>query len=303
MAVGSSRQNRRGPGRWWWLLGRLLLVFTVVAALGVLILNRTAPNVTKSWRATATDAAAPVLDGLGAPLRGASAAWDWMGSFVARGARVRALEAANQQMTLDAEQARERATEHAQLRALLKVAEPRAGVVRTARIVGASAASYTQSAVITAGASAGISANQPVRDPTGLVGQIVEVGRWSARVLLITDGQSRIPVRNSRTGQPGYAVGQNAALLGVSMAEPGSDVQVQDSYVTSGEGGIFPPGIAVGAIVSTARGELVLAPAAQLRSLSYALILRPYIAEPVHPAVVPADVLPAADSDTLPPGP
>jgi rod shape-determining protein MreC len=302
MASGTGRQNRRGAGRWWWLVGRLLLVGTLLAGIGILILNRTAPETARQVRSNATDWAAPILDVVTAPVRGASAVVDWVSSFFSRGAHVRRLETENMRLKLVSERSAELARQHQQLRSLLKVVEPKAGLVRTARIVGASSASYLQSAVITAGARHGVRANQPIRDEAGLVGQVIEVGRWSSRVLLITDSQSRIPVRNLRTGQMGYAAGQNASLMLITMAEPGSEVSPKDVFVTSGEGGIFPPGIPVGTVVAILQGEPQLKSAAHLRQLSYALILRPYVPDVVQPLSV--DVLAAGEAvENTPPAP
>ncbi len=299
----TGRQNRRGAGRWWWLFGRLLLVGTLLASIGILILNRTAPETARQLRANATDWASPLLDVVIAPVRGLSAAVDWVGSFFASGDRVRQLQAENMRLKLVSERSAELARQYAQLRSLLKVVEPKAALLRSARIVGASSASYLQSAVITAGVRHGVRANQPIRDESGLVGQVIEVGRWSSRVLLITDSQSRIPVRSQRTGQLGYATGQNASLMLITMAEPGSEVNAKDVFVTSGEGGIFPPGIPVGTVVAILQGEPQLKAAARLRQLSYALILRPYVPESVQlPSV--ADMIPTSEAvETTPPAP
>jgi rod shape-determining protein MreC len=303
MPATTNRTNRRGAGRWWWLFGRLLLVGTVLAAIAMMILNRTAPDTAKQLRSNATDWASPLLDVVTAPVRGLSSAWDWTASFFTRAATFRTLQSENIQLKLERERARELSVQHAQLRQLLKVSEPTSGTVRVARIVGASAGSYLQSAIITAGNHQGVKPNQPIRDAEGIVGQVIEVGRWSSRVLLITDSQSRIPVRSVRTSQLGYAAGQNASLLVVTMAEPGSDIASGDLFVTSGEGGIFPPGIPVGKIAAILKGEAQLTAAAQLRRLNYALILRPFVPENTLPTAIidPASAPEAVE--TTPPAP
>ena len=59
-------------------------------------------------------------------------------------------------------------------------------------------------ATLSAGASAGVRVGMPVRAPDGLIGRVLETGRWASRVLMITDGASNVPVRSLRDGTPAH---------------------------------------------------------------------------------------------------
>ena len=141
------------------------------------------------------------------------------------------------------------------------------------------------SAIITRGSSRGVRIGQPVRDPDGLVGRVIEAGRDSARLLLVTDVNSNVPVRVERTGHAGLASGVNGRFMHLLYVEPDAELRIGDRLVTSGQGGVFPPGIAVGTIASLGKGDPLLKPAAQMAGLDYVLVLRSYV-EPL-PAPVP----------------
>jgi rod shape-determining protein MreC len=65
--------------------------------------------------------------------------------------------------------------------------------VATGRIVSSSWEGARRYAVLAVGSDQGVAFNMPVRAPEGLIGRVVDVGRWGARVLLIVDGSSTVP--------------------------------------------------------------------------------------------------------------
>ena len=92
----------------------------------------------------------------------------------------------------------------------------------------------------------GVAPGQPVRAPDGLIGRVLETGRWASRVLLITDGASNVPVRLVRDGTPALAVGRGDGTIELRTLEVGQNpFRRGDIFVTSGTGGIFPPDIPV----------------------------------------------------------
>jgi rod shape-determining protein MreC len=104
--------------------------------------------------------------------------------------------------------------------------------------------------MLAVGSGAGITRDMPVIGTDGLVGRTLEVGRQSARVLLLTDPLSRVPVIVERTGQAGLAVGRNLpTLLLTDRIGPELALVAGDRIVTSGDGGVYPPGVPVGVVV------------------------------------------------------
>jgi rod shape-determining protein MreC len=296
MAVPLTRTTPRF-NRWWWLLARLFLVFLVICGVTLLILNLTAPDIVRKWRSAATDFLAPVMGVAKAPAEVTTETGSWLSSYISAREKAKTLEIEVQQLRATTEKYRQLQAENAQLKSLLKVVEPNVRAVRTVRLVAGSSASYIQSAVATAGASHKLKIGQPVRDATGLVGQLIEVGTISSRILLITDGQSRIPVVNFRTGQAGLVNGRNRATMTLTLSEPGTITDIQDLLITSGEGGIYPPGIPVGFVVAIENETPIVQASAQLRNLSYGLVLHPYLLPSAPQAIAPPP------AETTPPSP
>jgi rod shape-determining protein MreC len=275
--VSAGPSPKRSRDRWWWLAGRALLVLLVLASIGLLILNRTAPEAANVIRGRALDAAAPVLDAAGAPVRAGEAGASWIGSYF--GARKRAAAAEREVSRLKSLDEANRAlkSENARLRSLIHVSEPQVKSIRVARVVGASAGSGLYSAILTGGTGQGFARGQPVRDVEGLVGRIMEAGGLSSRVLLITDSASRVPVKVERTGHPAMAGGVNGPYIHLLYIDPDAELKIGDRLVTSGQGGLFPPNIPVGVIAALGSGEPLVRPAARLTGLDYVLVMQPYV--------------------------
>ena len=87
---------------------------------------------------------------------------------------------------------------------------------------------------------------QPVQGPEGLVGRVLEAGPNTARVLLLTDPQSIVPVRRLRDGLPALAAGRGDGLVDVRVIDTDdAHFKAGDVFVSSGSGGIFGPGVLV----------------------------------------------------------
>ena len=90
-------------------------------------------------------------------------------------------------------------------------------------------------------------------DAKGLLGQIVDVGVYHSRVLLITDSAHAIPVRISRNGLRAVAEGSGRIdELSVAHVAATTDIQVGDLLVSSGLGDRFPSGYPVGEVTRVA---------------------------------------------------
>jgi len=91
---------------------------------------------------------------------------------------------------------------------------------------------------------------QPVIDSTGLMGQVIQVGDLTSRVMLVSDSRSAIPVQDERTGVRAIVIGQGPGrLLKLINVPQTSDIRVGDELTTSGLGLKFPIGYPVGKVL------------------------------------------------------
>ncbi len=163
--------------------------------------------------------------------------------------------------------------ENRQLRGLLgTVYEPEARSV-SARVVADSGGAFAQSILITAGSRDGVAKGQAVVTGEGLVGRVTQSGFRSARVLLITDINSRIPVRVGEAGDRAILAGDNSPRPQLNYLGMKSAVAPGDRIVTSGDAGAFPPGLPVGRVVVADETRVLVEPFAARDRLQYVEVL------------------------------
>jgi len=196
--------------------------------------------------------------------------------------------------------------ENRRLLAILGLAQATGDEVTVARIVGSSYDSPRRLATLSAGSAAGVQPGQPVRSPDGLIGRVLETGRWAARVMLVTDGASNVPVRLVRDGTPALAVGRGDGTIELRTLEVGQNpFRRGDILVTSGVGGLYPPNVPV-ALVTASEGDTAIArPVADPARMDFAIVQRiyqPAAAGPLEAAPPAAPAPPVAAAPTPHPG-
>lgn len=201
------------------------------------------------------------------------AAWRWVQrSFANRDS----LEAENQRLRtrlrdLELRSMRYDALEreNAALIGLRKALPPVAQRWLAADIVDIQLDSLRQRVLIDRGSVNGVTRNQAVLDDHGVVGQTMYVGPWSAEVILITDPAQALPVEIQRTGLRTIAVGTgDSNSLALPYLPANADVRVGDVLVTSGLGGVFPPGYPVARVTQVHKDAVQ--PLAHVRAAPFA---------------------------------
>ncbi|MEY2883329.1 MAG: hypothetical protein RL490_1053 [Pseudomonadota bacterium] len=233
------------------LVGAVVSGAVIATGLLLLLVARVNPEAGERLRGVALDIVTPVWSVVRAPFDGVGRALSWGDDYFAAVDRSRDLE---QQLAAARAELNRAAADRlalAKLKRLQTVRDPSRRLIATARIVSATSGSVVRSAMIAAGRADGVVPGQPVIGADGLIGRIVESGNHASRVLLLTDPASRIPVMIQRTGQAGLAVGSNRPALEL-RDRVGAEVALRagDRLVTSGDGGVFPPGIPVGTIIA-----------------------------------------------------
>jgi rod shape-determining protein MreC len=124
--------------------------------------------------------------------------------------------------------------------------------------------------VIDLGEKDGVRPNMAVITPRGVIGKVVQVSHSSANVQLITDVENGSRVSAVVQG-PSRAIGvidgydaQQGTLI-LSKVPLEDAIEPGQRVVTSGFGGIFPPGLLIGTIESVQTGENGLSLEARVR--------------------------------------
>lgn len=108
---------------------------------------------------------------------------------------------------------------------------------------------------IDVGSARGVAKGMPVVSDGGLVGRVVQVGKNSATVLLVSDPSSSVAVRLPRANATGVASGQSGtSVLSVSFVNPDATVTKGMPVFTAGQqDGLYPAGIPVGTVSSVSK--------------------------------------------------
>jgi rod shape-determining protein MreC len=110
--------------------------------------------------------------------------------------------------------------------------------------------------VINKGSYAGVKANMPViayqNGIQGLVGKIIQAGVFESLVMPLYDGNSFVSSRLSDSRFEGITEGQgsreNHLRMRFIQKQARDEISIGEMVVTSGLGGVYPPGISIGRI-------------------------------------------------------
>ncbi len=133
---------------------------------------------------------------------------------------------------------------------------------------------FRQSGLINIGRRDGVVDGWAAMDGLGLVGRISGVGNNSARVLFLTDSSSRIPVEVTPSGQKAILAGDNTAQPPLEFIDGVDQVRAGDRVITTGDGGVFPPGLLAGTVWLGGDGRLRVRLAADYRRLEFLRVIR-----------------------------
>ncbi|RBI85784.1 rod shape-determining protein MreC [Rhodosalinus halophilus] len=255
-------------------LKRLLLAVLVLCLVAIFILWRIDSPRVERFRAQVVDAVMPSFDWAMAPVTATIDLARDFRSYQRIHEQNRELRRELQQMRAWKEAALQLEQENARLRDLNNLAlDPQLTHV-TGVVLADSGSPFRQSVLINVGAHDGIVDGWATMDGLGLVGRISGVGETVSRVILLTDSSSRIPAIIQPSGQRAMVVGDNSAAPLLDFVENAEAVRPGDRLVSSGDGGVFPPGLLIGQVAEDPQGRLRVRLAADYSRLEFLRVLR-----------------------------
>jgi rod shape-determining protein MreC len=244
----------------------------VVASFGLMLVGKVDTIMVEQARIAVYDASAPIYAATAEPLGQAKLAVnDVVGLWGLRDENAQ-LRDENERLrhwqsvalTLDAENQRLKA-------ALRWIPDPEASYI-TARVVADAGGVYAKAVLLSVGPNHGLRKGQIGLDERGLVGRVTEVGSRTARVLLITDMNSRVPVILETSRSHAILAGTNGPWPRLLYWSEGTVPKEGERVVTSAEASAFPANLPVGTVRYNADGVPEVEPDAQLRALDFVRI-------------------------------
>lgn len=251
----------------------VLLVFVFLSFL-FMVLERQYPVVPKTIRNAVIDTFLPALDVLSSPVDSLIYMRSSLEELAVMREQNSLLLQENERLRSAYLHVLQMRAENSELRRLLNIVHQRVPATITARIVGSMSGAFMETAIIDAGTDHGVGAYMPVMNEKGLVGRVVDVGERTARILLLTDLNSRIPVITNTSRERAVVVGGNSTLLTLMYLQEDHAVRPGEMVVTSGDGEYFPANIPVGQVVQVNEAEVKIAPFADWGKLEFVSILK-----------------------------
>jgi len=224
-----------------------------VLALGVLVVARAQDTLFDGAREALNDASAPVMELLAVPGAEIRRWGEGFSSFFSvyeenqrlREENARLLAAQRELATLQRKVLR--------YEELLNAPKEEDVTSVAARVIADATGPFVHTILVNAGRAQGLTKGQAVVDERGLLGRVITAGNRSARVLLLTDLNSRIPVMIEGANLKAILVGDNTSQPVLEYLPPGSRITAGARVITTPDGGVFPPGVPIGTIAAGSR--------------------------------------------------
>lgn len=267
-------KDRTSTGDYAAPMRRLLLSVVVLCLIAVFVVWRIDSPRVERLRAQITDSLVPNMDWAMAPVTGTVNLLRDFQSYRQMAEQNAELRRELRQMHAWKEAALQLEQENARLLDLNNVQlDPRLTYI-TGVVLADSGSPYRQSVLLNIGRRDGIIDGWAAMDGIGLVGRISGVAANTSRVLLLTDANSRVPAVIQPSGQRAMVAGDNSPRPLVDFIENRDSVRPGDRVVSSGDGGVFPAGLLIGALEVDPGGRLRVGLAADYERLEFLRVLR-----------------------------
>lgn len=271
------------------LTGRLTPAVLILLCVTLVAFHKTGTLPVERLRVSVTDFMAPVLAAVSKPFAVVADSFDGLTTIRELKADNMRLREENAKLQLWYESALKLQAENQSFRELLNVKADPALVFVTARVISDPGGAFVKSFLLPVGKKDGVHEGNAVLSGHGLIGRVVEAGNQSARVLLVTDLNSRIPVMVQNTRTRAILAGKNGDLLQLERLPIDSGLTVGQRIVTSGDGGQLPADIPIGTIVEIGPKGVWVQPLTNIHKVTYVQVIN----TSVDPGLMTGDLTPA----------
>lgn len=257
---------------YWWSYRGVPALFLILSV-SLILFSAAKPAAIDDIRAQTMDLFAPILSTISIPLETSA-------NYVRTVTGLAQIQAENERLRQENVKLREwlrtaqlLQTENVKLKSLLNFKTDTAPHFVTARIIADSGNNYARSLLINAGMNDGIQKGFAVMGSDGLIGRIVQSGKKAARILLITDINSRIPVIIEGADQKAVMTGTNENRPVLKYVPKDAKLEQGMAVITSGHGGVFPYGLSVGSLIKAQDGQWAIQMNSDIENMIFVRVL------------------------------
>lgn len=266
--------------------GRTGSLFFLLLAVFILAVTFVRPSTMGGIRLGVNDVITPALSVMSKPFQNMATAIGGVSGKAAMRAENIKLKAENQRLREWYQTALMLQAENQSLQKLLNLKINNDYKYVTARVVSDSGNAFVKTFLIGVGQKDGIRKNQAVLAGEGMIGRIIETGHNAARVLLLNDINSRIPVIIEGTNQKAVLTGNNSDYPVLKHLPKDSGIVQGMRLVTSGDGGVFPYGMPIGRVFIDENNSPYVKPYADTNRITFVRV----VDVPTNPNLIKGDI-------------
>ncbi len=254
------------------LLRRLFIAVLFFCSIFFILLSTVNSPLTSGINKAALRITGPIMQVVEYPARIVHRAYTYLYDISRIYIDNRELRAENKQMLILQNKVRSLEVENQLLSRLLNYVPPPEANFISAKIIAESGDNFTHILFIYIG-NEDVKKGQIVLGDESVIGRIDAVSGSYAKVILVTDINSKIPVVVERTRARGILSGDNTAMPSLIFTRSTADIQEGDVIVTSGVGGMFPAGLPIGFVSSAQNNEIKVETLADISRIEYVRIV------------------------------
>lgn len=254
------------------LARRLLVIALFLASFFFILLSKVDSVVIEAANKAALDVSGPIMQVVEYPSRIIHRIYTYFYDISHIYIENRDLRDENKQLMMLQNKVRALEVENQLLSRLLNYVPPAEASFISAKIIAESGDNFTHILLVYIG-NEDVKKGQIVMGEESVIGRVDEVSGHYARVILVTDINSKIPVVVERTRARAILSGDNTIMPRLIFLRSSADVKEGDIIVTSGVGGMFPAGLPVGFVNSVQNGEILVETIADISRAEYVRIV------------------------------
>lgn len=261
-------------------IGQFRLIIRKSVVLGMFILaivllffSKSETPAIQTARGRLFESFAPVIHAAQYPFRLIGAAYDGVIDVFNVYEQNKELKKQNDEVLLLKAQIKALKSENEQLGKLLHYTPPADAKFKTAKVMAVEGDGFSHSLIIYLKNTDQVKAGQAVLGNTGIVGRIESVGQNYARVILLTDINSKIPVILAKSRTRGILSGDNTLIPKLIFTPLDAEINLGDELVTSGTAGFFPADLPIGRIKAKYKSKIEVETFDNIEKLEYVKIV------------------------------
>ena len=253
-------------------LRRFFITFLFLVSLLFIPLSGGKSTIVDTIDSAIVDITAPIMMVIEYPSRMLHRVYTYLYDISRIYADNRELKVENRQLLILQNKVRTLEVENQLLERLLNYTPPAEASFISAKIIAESGDNFTHMLLVYIG-NENVRRGQIVLSDESVIGRIEKVSGHYAKVILVTDINSKIPVVIERSRVRGILSGNNTAEPSLIFTRSAADIQEGDVVVTSGVGGMFPSGLPVGFVSSIKNGNISVETMADISRVEYVRIV------------------------------